>query len=246
MLGLNNVFGQIGELMYDSVPKYNIDTVSVFYDYNKHMFFSYDVSTKYTALKYGFIHRYEGRVPWLGYRAVHLDRLNRRWSKQMQERNGINWTTAYYKDLKACRDTAVFQEFVHELPDTTFNRIKNFICKEQLLKISPLHFLSYLSTTAVHYGSPGELLEMRRNVKFLVEKKDNWVKKSDVAVLMRYIYANENHGGSIAIRRACLCPDTVLRGQPTTVGLEAYKLIALFRGYDYPTSFTNISRAEVD
>lgn len=238
-------YGQVEKLMYDSIPRYSPDTIPVFHDYNAHMFFGYDDCTKFIDLKYGFIHKYEGHLRRISYRIMHYDWLNRQWSKQMRRRNGPIWVDSYYQELRACREESVFQNYVTPLPDTSFTKIHNVTTKAELLRVPPMQFLRYLSTTIHHSGlnATGQSvpLEMRRDVKFLLTTKDNWITKTDVAKLIQYIYSN--YGG---MRRACLCADTVLLGQPTTVGLEAFKLISLYRGHNYPTSFPSVSRSEVD
>lgn len=238
-------FGQRGKLMYDSIPRHAPDNTLTFYDYNRHMFFGYDDCTEYIDLKYGFKHEYLGRMSRIGYRVMHYDWLNRRWSRQMIRRNGPNWHDAYYQDLRDCRNEAVFLDFIVGLPDTTFTSIKNITRKDELLRLPPVQFLRYLSTTTQHHGlgSDSQLvaLEMRREVKFLVTPQDKWVRKTDVAKLIQFIYADKS-----VSRRACLCSDTVLIGQPTTLALEAFKLIGLYRGHNYPTSFPSVSRNEVD
>lgn len=238
-------FGQLGKLMYDSIPRHASASTLTFYDYNRHAFFGYDDCTKYIDLKYGFKHGYLGLMPRIGYRVMRYDWLNRRWSKQMRRRNGPNWIDVYYQDLRDCRNEAVFLEFIDRLPDTAFVRIQHINRKNELLNLPPVQFLRYLSTTAQHHGftSDGQLvaLEMRRDVKFLMTPQDKWIRKTDVASLIQFIYADK-----VVSRRACLCPDTVLIGQPTTLALEAYKLIGLYRGHDYPTSFPSVSRSEVD
>ena len=241
-----NSFAQVGTLMYDTLPVHIPDTIPVFHDYNRHAFFGYDDCTRYIELKYGFVHEYHGQLRRISYRIMCYDWLNRQWSKQMRQRNGPNWVNAYYKDLQDSREESIFQDSAGTLSDSAFAQIKNITFKEQLLRIPPLDILRYLTTTSIHSGANSELLEMRRDVKFLVTAKDNWVKKADITKLIQYIYASENYGGSIQIRRACLCPDTVVSGQPTRVGLEAFKLIGLYRGFDYPTSFPSVSKAEVD
>ena len=244
VLAAHRSVGQVGRLMYDSIPSHSPDIVLVFHDYNAHMFSGYDDCTKSTALKYGFQFEYHGRLRRLSYGIMRFDWRNRRWSQQMRRRNGPTWREAYDRDLRNCREEAVFQEHTGVLADTTVVRIKNITSKAQLLRVPPTQFLSYLATTALRYSldptGKDVALEMRRDVKFLVSPQDKWVQKADVAGLIKFIYADR------AAHRACLCPDTVLVGQPTTLAQEAYKLIALYRGHDYPTSFPSVSRAQVD
>lgn len=238
-------FGQVERLMYDSIPRHALDTLPVFHDYNAHMFFGYDDCKKYTALKYGFRFQYHGHLRRVSYRIMRYDWLNRHWSKQMRRRNGTHWVEAYYRELQQCQDEAVFQELISSLSDTTFARIRNIDNKAALLRVPPLQFLRYLSTTMFYsgLGPDGRSvdLEMRRDAKFLATPQDNWVTKNDVAMLIKYIYADKRQ-----VRRACLCPDTVLPGQPATLALEAYKLIGLYRGHNYPSSFPSVSRSEID
>lgn len=245
LLAAGTSSGQVETLMYDSLPHYNSDTIPVFHDYNAHLFFGYDECTKYIALKYGFVHQYHGRQRRISYAVMRYDWLNRRWSKQMRRRNGRDWVDNYYQELRACRNEAVFQNSVNSLPDTVFAQINSITRKEQLLQVSPLQLLSYLHTNVIHHGHAADNrlvpLEPQYDVGFLITTKDNWIKKSDVAALMQYIYGREE-----GIRRACLHPAASTKDQLTTVGQEAFKLIALYRGYDYPTSFPTISRAEVD
>jgi hypothetical protein len=244
VLASHRSVGQVGRLMYGPIPPYSPDTLLVFHDYNAHLFLGYDDCTKYTAANYGFQFEYHGRLRPIGYRIMRADWLNRRWRQQMRRRNGPNWQDAYERDVRNCHEEAVFQEYAGVLADTTVARLKNITSKAQLLGVPPLQFLGYLATTTLHYGldptGKDVALEMRRDVKFLVRPQDKWVQKADVAGLIKFIYADR------AARRACLCPDTVLLGQPTTLALEAYKLIALYRGYDYPTSFPSVSRAQVE
>jgi hypothetical protein len=245
LFGSGPCLAQVGQLMYDSIPRQLPDTLPVFHDYNRHAFFGYEQCERYIDLKYGFVEQYHGRVARIGWRVMKYDWLNRRWSRQMRRRNGRGWTDAYYWDLHACREEAVFRDFAGTLPDTTFARIQRISSKAQLLRIPPRQWLHYLSTTTHHYLRTAEgkdvLGDMRRNVKYQVTAQDNWVQKADVAELINYIYAERG-----VARRACLCADTVLPGPATTLALEAVRLIELYRGHDYPGTRTAVSRAEVE
>jgi hypothetical protein len=239
---IHNSYAQRGELLYESIPRYSPDTLLIYNEFCYHAFFGFEVCNEFTSLKYGFINRYRGCPNII--RKASYKLANYRTDRILKNKYGEEWRKLYTKDLLRCRKESVFENYLGELPDSTFRRINKTANRARITTVSPMQFLTYLSTGSRYYSnkvdSEGHSIryEVRRNVNVPISKKDNWVTKTDITDLIKYIYSKSE------ACRACQCQDTAKIGNPSTLGMEAFKLISIYRGYDYPTSFETVTPAQ--
>jgi len=125
------------------------------------------------------------------------------------------------------------------LPDLYFNtwikldKLLSKSPKDSLARVRPIDYLRYLVT--FQFDSDYELMVRSRNdskqiPRFMQWKytfTNAWVAKEDVDTLMRYVYSKQEAKIPWPVTSSYV-PD-----KPSTVGIEAMQLIAIYRSKDF-------------